>query len=164
VFYRLATGAGTHNYENPVQLDLVTVRTDSESPIEAFSPDKVFANDPRKFFQSFPKPTTSLDVSLPKFLRVAPTAYTIRGPPGSGALKSWTFEGSEDSENWSLLDNVVDNPDLAPPGSERTFELSEIGPFCRWFRITQRGTNHEKNHAFRMSRFDVNGEVKLIQT
>jgi hypothetical protein len=164
VIYRLATGAGTRPYENPFRLNLITAQSDSETPIQLFAIENMFANDPNKFFQSQPKPNAQFVVGMPAFLQVAPTAYTLRGPAKSGSIRAWTFEGSVDLEKWVFLDNIVDNQDLATPGAEHTFTLAGKGPFCRWFRITQKSLNHDKNLALRVSRFDISGEVRLVRT
>jgi hypothetical protein len=165
VIYHLATGAGTREYTNPMELKLISASSDAEMPImphDPFAIKNMFANDRNKFFQSQPKTNVQFIVGLPPFLQVAATAYTIRAPAKTGSMRSWTLEGSVDRENWTDLDNVVDNNDLAAPGAERTFELARRGPFCRWFRVTQKNLNHEKNLTVRISNFDVNGEVKLV--
>lgn len=65
-----------------------------------------------------------------KDFRVTPTCYSIRTNPWGGKghyhLMNWDIEGSNDGENWFLLDRRVDERSLDMMNNENTFQCNKI--------------------------------------
>ena len=159
IIYLLATAGNTREYVNPCTKGLVTVTCDGG--IRLHPVEHVFSDNPEEFFQSASKPNTFLVVTLPPFLRVCLTKYTLQGPPKLGGMRSWTLEVSKDGEQWVEVASERGRPELEGPSKRATFVLEKRTPPVRFFKLTNRDQNFANYHAMLLAGFDVSGEVQL---
>jgi hypothetical protein len=93
---------------------------------------------------------------------VIPTAYTLRHARGytRSALRSWTFEASEDRKKWTTLRKHDNDKSLEDHGSTHTWRLESPGNTAyRHIRITQTGKNAGGSHYLSLSGFELYGTV-----
>jgi hypothetical protein len=70
-------------------------------------------------------------------MRVWPRSYAIQGYK----LGSWVLEGSQDGENWEMIDKQELNQDYQGRWSRASFAVSK-SPECQFIRLTQLGQNN----------------------
>lgn len=159
----MGCGAGNCPYQNPMTTKLITAETDAELPIALMKLENLFSGDPKKFFQSQPKPNVTLIIGFPEFMRVAIDAYTIMSPaqPNKGP-RSWLLQGSNDKHTWADLDVRRGTSDLKEASAVGRFSLEKRSQPFRYFRITQLEASHAGNQSLAMSAFDVSGEIKFV--
>lgn len=159
IIYLLATAGNTREYVNPCTNGLVTVACDGA--IRLHPVEHVFSDKREEFFQSTSKPNTFLTVTLPPFLRVCVTKYTLQAPPKPGGMRSWTLEVSKDGDQWMEVASERARPELESPSARPTFVLEKRTPPVRFFKLTNRDQNFANYHAMLLSGFDVSGEAQL---
>ncbi|KAK8885319.1 hypothetical protein M9Y10_040765 [Tritrichomonas musculus] len=77
---------------------------------------------------------------------------------GSCHLKSWKIEGSNDSEQWKMLDQR-DSDILNEEDKVATFECSKNDTPYRYIRLIQTGPNHRGDHMLALSRIEFFGFI-----
>jgi len=76
------------------------------------------------------------------------TLYKIMVPSaGSACPDDWTFEGSSDGTNWTVLDTRTDQGDLFEDDVFREYELSNDS-FYRYYRINVSANNGQQYYLF----------------
>jgi hypothetical protein len=108
--------------------------------------------------------------SLPSFLKLEVTGYTLGAPPKSenkkaqGGMSNWILEGSDDPKNFQvLLDAQNDNKDLQYADAVKTFPIVAKTGFYQHFRLTQTGPNHQANLSIFLGRFDLSGKLIIYR-
>lgn len=97
----------------------------------------------------------------PRALKI--TGYTLRtsgGNKGSGHLKSWKIDVSNDNKNWVCIDERHDVDQLND--NYATFSIVSgihCDQFYRFVRITQIGKNHHNDYSFILSCCEFYGEI-----
>ena len=98
--------------------------------------------------------------------KVKPTHYSIRsfkhGDAGWFHTQNWCIEGSNDKNNWKLLDNRVNDKSIDGRSASNTFKISnqlESDDFYRYLRIRQTGVNTHNENEFRFSAIDFFGSI-----
>ena len=92
---------------------------------------------------------------------IIPKAYRIKAvnsPQYNSHMKSWLFHGaSQNSSEWTQLDNKTDNSDVRGLGKEKTFPINNAGAF-KCFKITII-CSHNPSLPYRLTLydFDING-------
>lgn len=100
-----------------------------------------------------------------KNLKVRPTHYSIRSRPcGSNNfhLKSWVIEGSNDQNNWIVLDYRNNIDKLNNKSAFSTFKINEYyskNDFYRFLRLRQTGPNTAGNHQLCLSSLEYFGSI-----
>jgi hypothetical protein len=90
------------------------------------------------------------------------TSYVIESCPfGIGSIhpRSWTLEGSDDCNEWSVLDTRRESDVLNGPSVLGNFGVDRPGSFNH-FRLRQTGPNHSGNDIFAFCYFDLCGGTK----
>lgn len=94
-----------------------------------------------------------------KNYRVIPTSYSIRTNPWGGKghyhMMSWVLEGSNDENNWIILDRKVEDKSLDMINNENTFKCNLVSNgdgknnavSFRFLRIRNTGPNSGSNQA-----------------
>jgi hypothetical protein len=94
--------------------------------------------------------------------RIRPTHYAIRsrseGWRNSQNLRSWVLEGRNDGEDWALIDEQTDNPDLKSSNARRLYPVTAVNDY-RYLRISQTGRNHAGTEQLSFSGFEIFGEL-----
>lgn len=159
----MACGAGNCEYQNPMTTKLITAETDAELQYAAMKLENLFDADPKKSFQSQPKPNVTLIIGFPEFMRVCVDSYTIMAPaqPNKGP-KSWLIQGSNDKQVWTDLDVRRRTDELREASAIGKYVLDKRSEPFRYFRITHLEASHAGNHSLTMSSFDLSGEIKLV--
>lgn len=91
--------------------------------------------------------------------KICLTEYSIRSEgssPGWYHLKNWNVEGSNDNENWIILDSHENNSDLNSNNAIKTFFVQNR-EFFRYIRLKQIGINHRKTNHLCMSAIELFG-------
>lgn len=86
------------------------------------------------------------------------TLKTHKYSSGSCHLKSWKIEGSNDTNNWELLDerdtNILNEED-----KEVTFECAKKDGTYRYIRLRQTGPNQRGDHMLALTRIEFYGFI-----
>lgn len=169
VIYSLATAGGTRPPVNPLKCGLISCTWASE--ISEHKVEDIFSFDSSsqgKYYMSNAAQGQFLTISLPPFLRLQLTEYTLGAPPkdpqkkAEGGINSWQLQGSNDLKNFQVtLDLQSENKDLKAPNSEHTFVIDEPEKkeFFRHFKLVQTGQNHQGNLSLYLSKFDLSGKL-----
>ena len=97
-----------------------------------------------------------------------PSHYSIRSNNWSGGQgychpKSWKIEGSNDNNNWTLLDKRTNDRSLDGSGFSNTFEIEEsktTNEYFQYLRITQTDVNTGSNYFFILSALEYFGTIQ----
>lgn len=96
---------------------------------------------------------------------VRPTNYSIRtwymGPMNSH-LMNWTIEGSNNNEDWKVLDKRVNEKSLDDMSAENTFDIStklEKNESFRYLRLRVTGPNSRNTNILFASAIEFFGEL-----
>ena len=134
--------------------------TSSSCLNEIFNPCNVLIYDDKsKYFLSENKPDAFICFDFKK-KKVIPTNYTIRSAPyDDGAHpKSWAIEGSNDNENWNILDTQDNCSKLKGLSLAHTFDIknNENMEF-RYIRMRQTDQSFAINNYLRIESFEIYG-------
>lgn len=136
----------------------------ASSILDHFVPSNVanFSNS-RLVFSSQPAKNSWLEFD---FIgrRVNPTHYSIKTTSikrNDVHLKNWVIEGSNDNEDWIILDSRTNDSSLNNPSAERTFKISQLSErFYKYIRIRQTGLNWKGSNQLIMDKFEIFGTIK----
>jgi hypothetical protein len=163
----IATAGGTRTAVNPVTEGLISAQASSEVGEHRVSELFDFVNS-GKYFMSNAQQSQFVIVSLPSFLKLQVTAYTLGAPPlvenkkAHGGVSSWILEASDNPDAFQVvIDSRNDTRDLQGAGAVQTFSVSECPGFYRHFKLTQTGPNHQGNLSIFLSRFDFSGKLTI---
>jgi hypothetical protein len=70
------------------------------------------------------------------------TLKTFIGGSGSGHLKNWVIEGSNNLNEWDVIDRRNENEDLNNRERCQTFKCEAPSGLYRYIRLRQFGKNH----------------------
>jgi hypothetical protein len=91
--------------------------------------------------------------------RIFVTQYSIMSfQRGAGIhhLKSWKLEGSSDGQNWKIVDEERDRPELNGPCNIGTFK-AQTSFLCRYCRLVSTGPNHAGSHHIVIAGLELYG-------
>lgn len=104
-----------------------------------------------------------VDLGHTQPFRLLVTHYTLancgRGPASKRPPRSWLFQGSDDSLNWSTLkEHVKDNAISTQPNATATWNVNPPSnkPY-RYFRILQTDLNHSGDHQLALGQIELYG-------
>ena len=165
VIEKIATAGGTRDALNPLTNGLISCSSLSETNDHPIA--DLFSFEKGKYYMSHSVQGQFLAVSLPPFLQLQVTEYTLGAPPkkdnqrAEGGISSWQLQGSNDQKNWATIDLQSDNKDLARADSVKTFvvEEPEKKGFFTHFKLTHTGQNHQLNFSILLSKFDLSGKL-----
>jgi hypothetical protein len=79
--------------------------------------------------------------------------------PGNCHLREWVVEASLDGQDWTIVDERVNNAELNNGNVSRCFDVREdLHRDCRFVRLRQTGQSHAKNDYMSFSSFEVFGD------
>ena len=165
VIEQIATAGGTRDALNPLTNGLISCSSQSEIGDHPMA--HLFSFEKGKYYMSNSVQGQYLTVSLPPFLQLQVTEYTLGAPPkregqaAEGGMSSWQLEGSNDQKNWVTIDLQSDNKDLRRADSVKTFAVAEPEKrgFFTHFKLTHTGENHQGNFSIHLSKFDLSGKL-----
>lgn len=134
--------------------------TSSSSLNEIFGPTNVILHDDKsRYFLSENKPDTFICFDFKK-KKVIPKNYTIRSAPYDGGAhpKSWVIEGSNDNENWSVIDIQNNCTELNGLSYVHTFDIkNDEDNEYRYIRMRQTDKSFAINDYLRFESFELYG-------
>lgn len=170
VIHKLATGGGVREAVNVISQGLITCV--AEAARDRNTIEDLFSYDPEKSFLSAAKADASIIIGLPPFLRLQLTSYVLGAPPkregvrAEGSMSGWHLQGSNDENNFTTFLDIQDgNTDLQRGASEKVFPVanSDQQGFYRYFKLTQKGTNHQGNTSIILQRIDFSGKLTIVR-
>ena len=166
IIYLLATAGGTREYYNPIKYQLITykISTDVERFQKSF--EDLFESGPGHYYLSSPHQDEYFIISLPSFLKVQLSSYTLGAPPrlpqkAQGGIQSWHLQGSNDEINWTTIDIQHEDPNLLLPDAVHEYPISEPKGFFRSYKLTNMRPNHQGNLSIILGKFDINGQLLI---
>ena len=76
-------------------------------------------------------------------------------------MKSWKLLGSDDLENWSVIDERENVDELNGPLCHKVFDVQEDKrKFFRFVQILQHEKNHRGNWNLCLNHFDFFGKIQ----
>jgi hypothetical protein len=90
---------------------------------------------------------------------IRPTHYSLWSHGGSSTLRSWSFQGSNDRVNWTVLSEHHDDERIRQPFATATWQISSDAPF-RYFRVLQIGNNWAGNRWMYVLKLEIYGDVE----
>lgn len=99
--------------------------------------------------------------------KVNPSAYSIRsnnwGGKGHCHPQHWVIEGSNDDNNWTILDSHTNNDSIDDRSKSNTFSIqNQNNIFYRYLRLRQTGLNTASNNALIISAFEYFGTIQYF--
>ena len=97
--------------------------------------------------------------------KVKPSAYSIRsnnwGGVGHWHPQHWVIEGSNDDNEWTVLDSHTNDHSIDDQSKSNTFLIqTENNAFYQYLRLRQRGLNTVDNDALIISAFEFFGAIQ----
>lgn len=93
---------------------------------------------------------------------IIPSGYEIRSYSGDNAshLKSWVFEGSNDNESWTKLDERRSNFDLNGPNNVQSFVVNNEKQLeFKYLRIRITDVSWNSDYYLLMNSFEIYGKI-----
>ena len=121
--------------------------------------------DDRQIFQSYGESNSWLCIDFKNF-KINPTHYSLRsnafGVKGVFNPQSWDIEGSNDLNNWDLLDSRRKEKSLDNRAATNTFEITNKScNYYQYIRIIQRGVNTRNyNESLCFSSIELFGSIQ----
>jgi len=158
IVYWLATSCGTNNWMNPVQLNLISIRSsgfmhDSSPPQSIVGLESV---------RCVTKPIKHAWIVIDfKDYAIKPSAYTLRHYSSwdTEALRNWRFEGSCDGDTWNIIKEHRNDSSLNFKGQSYTWYLKNVNQYYQMFRIFQFDKNSNQHYYLACSGFEIYGDV-----
>jgi hypothetical protein len=103
-----------------------------------------------------------VSIELPAGLWIVPSRYSIMHGHSSdaGSLRNWSFEGSPDGENWTLLRRHLADDTLEGRYAKGTWSVGQTPP-VRHLRVKQWGPNSTFSNELRIAGFEVYGSILI---
>ena len=103
-----------------------------------------------------------VSIELPAGLWIMPSRYSIMHGHSSdaGSLRNWSFEGSPDGENWTLLRRHLADDTLEGRYAKGTWSVGQTPP-VRHLRVKQWGPNSTFSNELRIAGFEVYGSILI---
>eukprot|EP00736_Rhodelphis_marinus_P009238 Rmarinus@m.26773 len=159
VFWALGTQNSTKNFQNPALKCLAAVEFSSLA-LDCCADD--ILSRQRKKLQSanFEGSWCILDLGFSRILNC--TAYTLQHgfDKPRHSIRSWVFEGSNDSLKWVLLREHKDDDSLCGPYATHTWRLDlPKDASYRYFRIRMTGPDSSGKHYLRAGGIELYGTL-----
>ena len=95
--------------------------------------------------------------------QIKPTSYTIRSNDWSSDnwhLRNWVVEGSNDSNEWEIIDEQKENSDLRGRNLVHTYQVhNKNDNSFKFIRIRQTGQNWYNNYYFGLNCIEFYGQI-----
>ena len=163
IIKKLGIGGGTRNYQNPAELGIIKLSSNFEPTIQKFKLINLLSGKKEDSFHSVPKSGANFKISFPGYLRISLHSYKICIPDDSFGLKSWVLQGSNDGEHWEEIASEFENETLRAKGSKAIFKVETIPKPFNSFQFINKDATWANNYSIIMSKFDLNGELYLIE-
>ena len=112
-------------------------------------------------FLSYDKPFSSLEISISNFQKLILTGYSLtlgHSFMSDMLMLRWAVLGSNDEENWFLIDERDFSTLEKIPETKCHFDCSPIGSYS-FYKIMQTSKNSKGNHIMALSYFELYGEL-----
>lgn len=169
-FNGIITYLGQGTPEKVVRDEIVDI---TSSSINVFGTNYLPMN--AVYFNNFEKAVFTSDIPNSwlmydfKDRKVKPSHYSIRSHKLTWSslckyhLQSWCIEGSNNKENWTVLDSRKDDRSLVGKSYANTFEIEsgkESNDFFRYLRIRQTNVNSDGKYWLILSALEFFGTIK----
>jgi len=106
-------------------------------------------------------PASWVQLDFQNGISVVPTCYSVRhgGNFQADSLRTWDFQGSSDSKNWTSINKHVNDKSLNGNYASHTWEVKSNDRPMTSFRILQKGHNSSKRNFLVISGFELYGEL-----
>lgn len=145
---------------NPADIGVIRVITVPDADRDFCPVTTLLGKDITFGFMSLPIPEVGVAVIAPG-LCITVEAYTIESAalqPGNDHMKTWQFLGSDDGENWTLVDERKDTIELNGPLHWHTYTVAEPRPY-RAYLLKQNEPNHRGNWNICLNRLEFFGKI-----
>lgn len=154
VFYYFFTRSKRMYDKKPVEI--------TASGMKNSKPDDIINyNQPSNYYFETPNINMSWIRVVFNYDKVSITGYSIKthNVEGNGHLVNWRLSGSNNGNDWEVIDNVSNSRALASNGAESYFKLKEPSKCFSMFELRQMRTNSSGFYIFRISRFELFGAI-----
>lgn len=155
----LANGLGNSGWINPVYEGQVAASASSVASDSA-AVSALFAEEPQ-YFSTEDEPDAWVVLKLLKG-KLSPTHYALRNVTagGTGSLRSWEFQASNDGVQWFALRAHVNDDSLNATGETVVWSISQNygGRPFRFFRVLAQGDNTGGDQALGISGIELYGD------
>ena len=165
IISQLGNGSPTDVIEKGI-INITSSETVSSSDSRFQPKNVVNFNDMNGCFHSSDRSNSFLVYDF-KERKVKPSHYSIRSNNWSGQgnchPKTWNIEGSNDNNNWTLLDKRTNDRSLDGSGFSNTFEIEEsktTNEYFQYLRITQTDVNTGNNNWLIFSALEYFGTIQ----
>ena len=145
--------------KNPHNLKLIEI-IPSDSICDTY-PHVIEGNFKSHWFTYVPDPSLTFDF---KDYSVKINGYSIgtySGGPGYAHLKSWDLEGSNDKENWAIIQSIRDSDNLNDAKKVAYFKVENETPF-RYIRLHMIGKSWSGADFMVIRNIEFFGSVQKI--
>ena len=144
LLYFLGTNGGSSAWQNPAKIGLVKVSSAAGSAVGNFKLDVTDRHN-KDCSTGTKRKDTELTVELPEPFELS--HYTIKhgyssaSPSGTGSLRNWELQGSNDGKAFATIMAHVDDTSLDKGFATHTWEVDTKGERFKFFRIQMTGPN-----------------------
>ena len=145
---------------NPCQKNMIKI-IPSDTICNNFE-NLIIQNWKQHWFSFFgPNPFIKFDFINRKIQLSAYTLRTYSGEKDYGHLKSWSILGSNDDENYEIIDEETNNQDLNGNSAFKTFICSNSNKSFRFIKLLMTGNNHAGSDFLVLRTIEFFGTVTI---
>lgn len=159
IIYWIGTNGHTKEFENPSKTGLIDVTLSSPVVPKECSKHDVIDRKPNEIYWGWGgEQWVIIDLKEHNFLKC--THFTIRHglPSKDSYMTNWTFEGSNDKENWDIL-YVSKEACFKKEFDVVTINIKPTNQYYRYFRIVQKEDPTNLNKFLSVSGIELYGEL-----
>ena len=144
LLYFLGTNGGASAWQNPAKAGLVKVTSAAGSAIGNIKLDVTDRHN-KDCATGTKKKDTELTIELPERFELSHYSikhgYSSANPSGTGSLRNWELQGSNDGKAFTTIMAHVDDTSLNTGYATHTWEVDTKGERFKFFRIQMTGPN-----------------------
>jgi len=165
VLYHIGTEGGTTPYVNPHDAGRVVATASTFGPFGSRASRFVQHRHPEGGVYNITsnQPNSWMAVDLGERHSLVLTHYCLRSTRSPHKPRTWTLQGSNDGNEWTVLKSHTNDSSLAEQSnSEAAWPVEAAGAY-RHFRIRQTGWNSHHHHNLACSGIEIYGMLKTAR-
>ncbi|KAK8889480.1 hypothetical protein M9Y10_034227 [Tritrichomonas musculus] len=146
------------NGQNPATAGLVNLIASSEAHEHV---EVLLDHDPQTWFGTQDTENSFIRIDF-KTRKVSLVGYSLKthSHEGNGHITGWSLSGSNDNDDWTLIDSMPMTDQFDSLGAERYYQLNSEAPYYRYFELKQTRQNTMGYHNLRLSGIEFFGSVQ----